>query len=64
MKIEMSEKLFAAIGEKTQEIKELVTLARMGPDKERPMRINQILTCANELSQLESEAVLSASAVI
>lgn len=54
--IEMSEDLFARIGEKTQEIKELATLARMGPDEELPMRISQILGCANELSRLENQA--------
>ncbi len=56
MMIEMSEELFARIGDKTQEIKVLVTLARMGPDEERPKRFNQILRCANELIRLENEA--------
>lgn len=56
MKIEMSEKIFNKILEKTQEIKELATLARMGPNRERQMRFNQILCCANELSRLQGEA--------
>ncbi len=54
----IDEALFAKINEKTREIREIATLARMGTDEEQRIGLDEVLTKVNDLTRLQNEAQL------